>query len=82
MKMSRFILGSGKGASCCGMRGLLGWYKLEDRVNCAFLSYVRRFEWSKECWGRVIWEWVKNNKGTNWWRRVCKLAEEYEVDLG
>jgi hypothetical protein len=81
MKMSRFILGSGKGASCCGMRGLLGWYKLEDRVNCAFLSYVRRFEWSKECWGRVIWEWVKNNKGTNWWRRVCKLAEEYEVDL-
>ena len=56
IEMARFILGTSRGANGNGLRGMLGWCKMEVRVNTAFASFARRFEWAKSEWGKVVWE--------------------------
>ena len=81
LKMARFILGTSRGANGNGWRGVLGWHRMEVRVDTAFAAFVRRFEWAKSEWGKAVWELEKGNVSNSRTKRVRCLEEKYEIDM-
>ena len=54
---------------------------MEVRVDTAFASFARRFEWAKSEWGKAVWELEKGNVSNSRTKRVRCLEERYGIDI-
>jgi len=83
LRMGRYILGASQNACREGIRGTLGWWGLEHRLNQVFLNFARRFEWTDRCWGKTIWERIREPNAYNktWLDRVQVLSQKYDIEM-
>ena len=67
-----------------GLRGMMGWWDMAAPAHYHRLVYARRFEWSNECWGKQVWNTVKNNYPYNktWRKGITDLCNRYDIMLG
>ena len=81
-RMGRFLLGTSKGACIEGIRGLLGWWGMEQRANYMFLVYAKRFAFTDDCWGKIVWDGmeVENEQSGVWRKRVRDLCDKYDIE--
>ena len=81
-RMGMFILGTSSGACIEGIRGLLGCWGMEQRVNYMFLVYAKKFAFTDNCLDKVLRSWIEaeNERPGVWRKRTRDLCGKYDIE--
>ena len=80
LEMGRFITGASITCAKSAIIGEIGWQSVKSRLAQMKLTYARRFEWEKDCWGKSVWEIAKKSN-SNWWKQIIELAAYFDIDM-